>query len=218
MKDISIALVDDHVMLRNGLASLIRDLGYKVLFEANDGSDFINKLGSIGVPDLILMDIHMPRMDGYETCSWVKMNHPEIRVLALSMFDEEDAIMRMIRSGARGYVLKDCEFGELRMAIDAVVTKGFHYSERVTGRLVHSIQQEDDRASETGLVNSLTSREQEFIKLAATDLTYKQIADQMHVSPRTVDGYRDDLFEKLQVKSRVGLVLFAIKHKLVSIH
>jgi two-component system, NarL family, invasion response regulator UvrY len=217
MKGVSIALVDDHVMLRNGLASLIKDLGYRVLFEASDGIDFIDKLGVSGVPDLVLMDINMPKMDGYETCSWVKLNHPEVRVLALSMFDDEDSIMRMIRNGARGYVLKDCEFGELRMAIDAVVTKGFHYSERVTGRLVHSIQQEDDRASENILVNSLTPRELEFVKFAATDLTYKQIADQMHVSPRTVDGYRDDLFEKLQVKSRVGLVLFAIKYKIVNV-
>jgi DNA-binding NarL/FixJ family response regulator len=125
--------------------------------------------------------------------------------------------MKMVRNGARGYVLKDCEFGELRVAIDAVVTKGFFYSEKVTGRLIHSIHQIDEKEGEKNLVNSLTTREMEFIKLASTDSTYKQIADQMHVSPRTVDGYRDDLFAKLDVKSRVGLVLFAIKHKIVSV-
>lgn len=217
MKEVSIALVDDHVMLRNGLVNLIKELGFKVLFEANEGFDFICKLTDCGVPDLVLMDINMPKMDGYETCAWLKMNHPDVKVLALSMFDEEDSIMRMIRNGARGYVLKDCEFSELRLAIDAVVSKGFHYSERVTGRLVHSIQQQDDKVAEQSLVKSLTNREQEFIRFAATDLTYKQIADQMRVSPRTVDGYRDDLFDKLQVKSRVGLVLFAIKNRIVSI-
>jgi DNA-binding NarL/FixJ family response regulator len=217
MPGTTIALVDDHVMLRSGLANLIRELGYTVLFEASDGLDFIEKLKGQEIPDLVLMDVNMPRMDGFETCAWLKEHHLAIKVLALSMFDDEDAIMRMIRNGARGYVLKDCEFGELRVAIDAVATKGFHYSEKVTGRLIHSIHQSDAKESEKNLVNSLTTRELEFIKLAATDSTYKEIADQMHVSPRTVDGYRDDLFEKLDVKSRVGLVLFAVKNKLVSL-
>lgn len=213
----TIALVDDHVMLRNGLANLIRELGYTVVCEASDGLDFIEKLKGHEVPELALIDVNMPRMDGFETCAWLKEHHSDVKVLALSMLDDEDAIMRMIRNGARGYVLKDCEFGELRVAIDAVATKGFHYSERVTGRLIHSIHQTDAKETEKNLVNSLTTRELEFIRLAATDSTYKEIADQMHVSPRTVDGYRDDLFEKLDVKSRVGLVLFAIKHKLVSL-
>lgn len=213
----TIALVDDHVMLRNGLANLIRELGYTVVFEASDGIDFIEKLQGHEVPELALIDVNMPRMDGFETCAWLKEHHSDVKVLTLSMLDDEDAIMRMIRNGARGYVLKDCELGELRVAIDAVATKGFHYSEKVTGRLIHSIHQSDAKESEKNLVNSLTTRELEFIRLAATDSTYKEIADQMHVSPRTVDGYRDDLFEKLDVKSRVGLVLFAIKHKLVSL-
>jgi two-component system, NarL family, invasion response regulator UvrY len=217
MPETTIALVDDHVMLRNGLANLIQELGYTVLFEAIDGLDFIEKLKGYKLPDLVLIDVNMPRMDGFETCAWLKEHHSTIKVLALSMFDDEDAIMRMIRNGARGYVLKDCEFGELRVAIDDVVTKGFHYSERVTGRLIHSIHQSDAKESEKNLVNSLTTRELEFIKLTATDSTYKEIADQMHVSPRTVDGYRDDLFGKLDVKSRVGLVLFAVKNKLVSV-
>jgi two-component system, NarL family, invasion response regulator UvrY len=211
----TIALADDHVMLRNGLASMIRNFGHDVLFEANNGEEIIKQLKEGKRPDLILMDINMPVKDGYQTSAWLKENHPEIKVLALSMLDDENAIIRMIKNGARGYLLKESEPGELRSAITAVLQKGFYYSEMVTGRLVHSISGADVESQNSQHVMQLTDREIEFLKLACTEMTYKEIAAQMHLSPRTIDGYRDALFLKLDIKTRTGLVIYAIKNGIV---
>ena len=213
----TIALADDHVMLRNGLASMIKNFGHEVLFEANNGEDIIKYIKEGKQPDLVLMDINMPVKDGYETAAWLKENYPDIKVLALSMLDDENAIIRMIKNGARGYLLKESEPAELRSAINAVLQKGFYYSEMVTGRLVHSISGTDVESQHSQQVMQLTDREIEFLKLACTEMTYKEIAAQMHLSPRTIDGYRDALFLKLDIKTRTGLVIYAIKNGLVKI-
>jgi DNA-binding NarL/FixJ family response regulator len=213
----NIALADDHVLLRNGLANLIRNFGHEVVFEANNGEDMIKYIQVGKEPDLILMDINMPVKDGYETAAWLKNNYPGIKVLALSMLDDENAIIRMIKNGARGYVLKESEPAELRDAINAVLQKGFYYSEMVTGRLVHSISGVDDESQNSQQVIQLTEREIEFLKLACTEMTYKEIAAKMYLSPRTIDGYRDALFLKLDIKTRTGLVIYAIKNGIVKI-
>lgn len=208
-----VVLVDDHAMLRSGLAGLVKDLGYDVLFEADNGKDFQEKLDKENLPDIVLLDINMKIMDGYETAAWLRKTHPLIKVLALSMYDDENAILKMLRNGARGYILKDNEPAELRAALDAVVHKGYYYSELVTGKLIHSINKEGDEAS--GLSTKLNDRETEFLRLACSELTYKEIAAQMHLSPRTIDGYRDSLFEKLNIKTRTGLAIYAIKNGVV---
>ena len=212
-----IVMVDDHVLLRSGLADLVRSLGYQVLFEANNGKEFCDKLSANDLPDLVLMDINMPVMDGYETSLWLKKNYPEIKILALSMHDDENAIIRMLKNGARGYILKDSEPEELKTAIEAILTKGFYYSEMVTGRLMHSISGMDEDSTHTRQLLQLNEREIEFLKLACTEMTYKEIADHMHLSPRTIDGYRDTLFQKLDIKTRTGLVVYAIKNGIVHI-
>ena len=217
-KNATIALVDDHVLLRNGLAALINSFNdYTVLFEANHGRDFVSKLASAGVPDIVLMDIHMPEMDGYETTSWIRENHSHVKVLALSMYDNEAAIIRMFKAGARGYILKDSDPYELESALNSLVTKGYYYTEMVTGRLIHSINAMDDDDSPVKGLIELNEREITFLKLVCSELTYKEIADQMVLSPRTIDGYRDALFDKLNLKTRVGLVMYAIKHGIVSL-
>jgi DNA-binding NarL/FixJ family response regulator len=213
----NIVLTDDHVLLRNGLASLIKSLGHTVLFEADNGKDFINKLDKQNLPDLVLLDINMPEMDGYETAQWLKTNHFDIKVLALSMYDNENAIIHMLKCGAKGYILKDSEPAELKAAIDAILTKGYYYSDLVSGKLIHAINKIDDEGSDVNTVNNLNERETDFLKYACTELTYKEIADKMFVSPRTIDGYRDALFEKLHVKTRVGLVMYAIKNGIVNV-
>ena len=214
---IKIALTDDHIMLRKGLAGLVESLGYKVVLEADNGEDFIRKLSISETPDLVLMDINMPKMDGYETTLWIKKNRPEIRVLALSMLDDDNSIIRMLKNGAKGYVLKESEPEELKKAIDSIVNRGFHYSEIVTGKLVHSINSLDNNNGHSNILLSLNEREIQFLKLATSELTYKEIASEMHLSPRTIDGYRDALFEKLQVKTRVGLAIYAIRKGIVPI-
>jgi two-component system, NarL family, invasion response regulator UvrY len=213
----TIVLTDDHVLLRNGLAALVKSLGHNVLFEADNGKDLISKLDKKNLPEVILMDINMPEMDGYNTAQWLKENHAEIKVLALSMYDNENSIIRMLKSGAKGYILKDCEPAELKAAIDAVVSKGYYYSDLVSGKLIHAINKIEDSGSDVNTLSNLNERETDFLKYACTELTYKEIADKMFVSPRTIDGYRDALFEKLHVKTRVGLVMYAIKNGIVMV-
>ncbi len=214
----TIALADDHTVMRNGLATLLKDLGYDILFEANNGQDFITKINKENLPDVALLDIKMPVMDGYETASWLNDNFPEVKVIALSMYDDEAAIIRMLKNGAKGYVLKDSNIADVRKAIESVISKGYYHSEMVTGKLIHSINHLDSPAhSSIKELLKLNNKEIEFLKLACTEMTYKEIADKMFLSPRTVDGYRDTLFEKLGAKTRIGLVLFAIKNGIVNI-
>ena len=214
----SVALVDDHVLLRNGLANLIRSFGeYAVLFEAGNGNDFIRQLKPRTLPDIVLLDINMPEMDGYETALWIRRHHPEIKILALSMYDTDNSIIRMLKNGVKGYILKDTDPTELKMALESVISKGFYYSEMVTGKLIHTINTMDVDEPRIRHVFALNDRELEFLKLACTECTYKEIAEQMYLSPRTIDGYRDALFEKLNVKTRVGLVLYAIRNGIVAL-
>lgn len=213
----NIVLTDDHSLLRNGLASLVQSLGHTVLFEADNGKDFIAKLNTKQLPDIVLLDINMPEMDGYETAQWIKINQPDIKVLALSMYDNETSIIRMLKCGARGYILKDSEPAELRAAINAVMEKGFYYSDLVSGKLMHAINKMDDESEGLKSLVPLNDRETDFLKYSCTELTYKEIADKMFVSPRTIDGYRDALFEKLHVKTRVGLVMYAIRNGIVTV-
>jgi len=214
----AVVLVDDHVLLRNGLAGLVTNLGYTVLFEADNGKDFVDKLDKNQLPDIVLMDINMPVKDGYETTKWLKQNYPGIKVLALSMYDSESSIIRMLKSGAKGYILKDSDPIQLKEALFDLADKGFYYSDLVTGKLIHAINKFEDESDELKTLVNLNDRERDFLKYTCSELTYKEIADKMFVSPRTIDGYRDILFEKLQVKTRVGLVMYAIRNGLFDIN
>lgn len=212
----SVALVDDHTLLRKGLANLVQELDdFTVLFEADNGRHCQQQIERFGAPDLVLLDINMPEMDGFQTASWLQTHHPLTRILALSMYDNEASIIKMVRKGAKGYILKDTPPGEFRTAMDTVLSKGYYYSEMLTGKIINAVQKMSDDEPDMANGLKLTEREIEFLKLACTEYTYKEIAEQMHLSPRTIDGYRDDLFEKLNLKSRVGLALFAVKNGLV---
>ncbi len=208
---IRIALVDDHRLFRSGIASLIDDFdSYTIIFEAGDGEEMIQKINPKLKPHIILLDINMPRMNGIITARWLRDNHPDINIIVLSMFEDAEKVLTMVRMGVKGYLLKDAEPNEFEDALHKVSQNEVYYPEFVTRHLVDSINTDFNLAK-------LNGREVEFLKLAATELTYKEIADHMCVSSRTVDGYRDQLFEKLQIKSRIGLVLYAIKHKLIDL-
>lgn len=215
-----LAVVDDHKLFRKGLISLIEmvDSNYRILFEADNGLDMQNKLQPDDLPDLILMDVNMPGMDGFEAVTWLSEKYPLLKVLAVSMVEKEESILRMLKLGVKGYLSKDVEPKELGEAISAVLDKGFYYTDFITGKLVHSLQHgqvvEDVRSEALKLMND---REKDFIKLACSELTYNEIAGIMFLSPKTIDGYRNSLFEKLKVKSRVGLALYAVKHGLVQL-
>jgi DNA-binding NarL/FixJ family response regulator len=211
----TLALADDHILLRSGLASLLKELGYTVLFEAGNGRQVMQKLTASPLPQLILMDINMPVMDGFATTQWLKEHHPSIKVLALSMLDDEASVVKMIRSGARGFLLKDSEPEELDHAISSVLQKGFYHSEMVSGKLMMALSKGEEGIDGEEHQVLLSEKEQELLRWVCTDLSFKEIAGHMNVSPRTVDGYRDALFEKLEIKSRVGLALFAVRQGIV---
>ncbi len=215
---IHIALVDDHNLFRKGLVSLIDIIGDKVsiLFEADNGLDMQKKLDSNQLPDIILMDINMPEMDGFEAVKWLNVHFPTIKVLVVSMIESEESVIKMLKLGVKGYLSKDVEPGELENALDAVYHKGFYYTDFITGKLVHTLTNgaEKDLFDEA---HHLNEKEKKFIQLACSELTYNDIAKEMFLSPKTVDGYRNTLFERLQVKSRVGLALYAVKHGYVKL-
>jgi len=211
-----IAIVDDHVMFRHGLTHLINLFpNYKVLFDADNGRDFIEKLKPSALPDIVLLDISMPEMDGYSTAQWIRANYPDIKVLALSMLDSDTSIIKMIKSGARGYILKDANTDELKLAFKEVMDKGYYYNEVVSRKLLQSINLIVNENSGIGTLLNLSERETHFLQLVCSEKSYKEIATDMFVSERTVDGYRDALFKKLNITTRVGLVLYAIKNGLV---
>ena len=205
---ILIGIVDDHTLFRNGVAGLMTEFDeLEVVFEAENGQQMQNALVKHPMPDVVLMDINMPLMDGYEATAWLKKNHPQVKVLALSMFEDDKAVIRMIRNGASGYVLKESKPAELLDAIKTIYCKGVYINELVSGKLIRSLT-----AEEEGL--DFTKKELEFLRLCCSELTYKEIADKMFVSPRTIDNYREALFMKLNLKSRTGLVLYAIQNQI----
>ena len=214
----SVALVDDHTLLRNGLASVINSFtGYTVLFEANNGKHFTELLNPDNLPNLVLLDVTMPVMNGYETALWITTHYPQIKILALSMLNDERSIIRMLRNGAKGYILKDAELNELKKALDSVVSKGIYINELMYNNIIHSMNSQGPEENEHHKAMGLTEREKEFLRWLCTDKSYKEIAAAMYLSPRTIDGYRDILFEKLKVASRVGLVIFAIRNEIVKL-
>ena len=205
---IKIVLVDDHRLFRSGIASLINNLtGYKIIFEADNGQELIRRISPKFKPDIILLDMNMPVMNGESTAQWLIGNYPEISIIILSMIDDPEKVLTMIRMGVKGYLLKSAEPGEFEEALHHVSQGELYYPEFVTRQLLKS----------AGKTESFHPREIDFLKLACTELTYKEIADQMCISVRTVDGYRDQLFEKLGAKNRVGLVLYAIKNKIIEL-
>jgi len=217
-KQYTVALADDHVLIRNGLAGLINSFDeYEVIFQAANGQDFIDQLPLHTAPTVALLDINMPKKNGYETAHFIRHNYPTIKILALSMYDNENYIIRMLKNGARGYILKDAEPAELKMALDSIIQKGYHYSELVTGHLINTINKFDEDVK-TKTTMLLSEREIEFLQYVCTELSYKEIADKMYLSPRTIDGYRDAMFEKLNIKTRVGLALYAVRNGIVNLN
>ncbi|MBS1772867.1 MAG: response regulator transcription factor [Bacteroidetes bacterium] len=204
----TVALVDDHILIAKAIAGIIDNFAkYEVLYEVENGKALIEKFKlPKNIPDIVLLDIAMPVMDGFETAKWIKENHPEVLVLALSMQDDEQSLIKMIKSGAKGYLLKNVHPTELEKALDTLVAKGFYYPDWVTNKIFLSIA---DEQHSTDIV--MTDREKEFLQHCCSELTYKEIGEKMFCSNRTVEGYRDSLFEKLGLKTRVGLVMYAIK-------
>ena len=214
-KKVTVAIADDHSLLRNALAKLINTFeGYTIIIEADNGKDLRNKILQQVVPDIVMLDVNMPEMDGFETTQWLHKAYPQVKVLALSMFSDEKTIIKMFRVGAKGYLLKNTDPEELKKALDSLIDKNVYLSEYVSGKLVSGLHQDMDQQVKEIVLNE---KEKEFLRWTCSELSYKEIAGKMFVSPRTVDDYRQSLFNKLDVHSRVGLVMYAIKNGIVEI-
>lgn len=212
MSKTSIALVDDHRLFRQGIVSLIGTFSdYEVLFEAGSGEEFCNKVSEKFKPKIVLLDLNMPTLSGQQTSEWIRKNHPDINIIVLSMDGDAETVISMIKTGIKGYLLKDSDPTEFKTALDAVANDNVYFPPFAARYMAESFYNKPVEDIKLNL------REKEFLKLASSELTYKEIADKMFVSSRTVDGYRDTLFVKLNVKNRVGLVLYAIKNKLIEL-
>jgi two-component system, NarL family, invasion response regulator UvrY len=204
---IKVAIADDHTVMRKGIATLIDSFGdVRVILDAVDGEDLLNKLERANeLPDICVLDINMPVMNGYDTAAAIRAKWDDMKILALSMINEEFSVVRMLRNGANGYIVKDCNPIDLHNALLGVYHNSFYHSELVTSKLLYNLFRNASTAP------AITEKEIEFLSYCCTDLTYKQIASKMNISPRTIDDYRDSLFKKLQIKSRTALAIFAIK-------
>ncbi len=211
---IHIALADDHTILRKGVAEILSKFDdMTVTIEASNGKELIEKLSAAAtLPDICIVDINMPEMNGYDTAAEIRKHWPDVKILALSMYDTELNIIKMLRNGANGYVLKDSDPEDLRVAISRICKDGFYHSELVTGRMLNILFDPNGKMN-----TEINDRELTFLRLCSTELTYKEIADQMCLSPRTIDGYRENLFKKLNITTRTGLAMYAIKAGVVPV-
>ncbi|TDN87608.1 LuxR family two component transcriptional regulator [Salegentibacter sp. 24] len=205
----TVAIVDDHTLFAQSLKNLVNSFdNFQVYGIYKNGQELLTQFKTNQPkPDLVLLDIRMPIMNGPETMAWFKEHHPGQKVLALTMEDDEETVTFMVKLGCRGYLLKDIDPDEFKFALDEVINEGFFYTDAVSEAIKNSNR-------ENKLTN-LTKREIEFLGLACTEMTYKEVASEMNLSPKTIDGYRESLFQKLNVRSRTGLVLFAIKHRIL---
>ncbi len=206
----SVVVVDDHTLLSQAIAGLVENFEqFKVLYLCHNGQELLDKFKNPkNIPDLVLMDVNMPIMNGIKTTEYLKEHYQQVKVLALSIEEDEHTILKMLRAGAKGYVMKDAKKDELNNALLETQKKGYFHSDTVSQALIKSLSNKVDKNA------LLKDREIEFIKHVCTEKTYKEIADLMFLSPKTIDGYRDSLFEKLNLRNRTGLVIYAIKNKI----
>jgi DNA-binding NarL/FixJ family response regulator len=210
----SIAIIDDHILIAKAITGIIENFKqFDVLYECENGKVLLEKLAlKKNIPDIVLLDISMPIMDGFTTAEWLRDHHPQILVMALSMQDDEQSLIKMVKAGAKGYLLKNVHPIELEKALNALVKNGTYFPEWAASKVFMSLSKPATNTDNF----SITAREKEFLQYSTTEMGYKEIAEKMFCSPRTVESYRDALFEKLDLKSRVGLAVFAIKNGFAS--
>lgn len=208
---IKIVLVDDHVLFRNALAALINKFdNCRVIAEAGNGCELIKVIESGMVPDLLILDLNMPQMDGFDTAKWIKAHHPEINILILTMYDTEITMIRLLQAGVKGFLKKDASPWDLESAIRNVMQSGYYYSNHSTRKLINLFRNSGEQSA---IMNPMLSdMEMTFLKYSCSDMTYKEIAKKMGMTPRNVELIRDRLFKKLGANSRQGLAIKSIRH------
>lgn len=211
---ISIGIVDDHQLFLKSLSLMLAGFdNFVVTVEALNGKDLQDKIKFLQIlPDIMLIDVNMPVMDGMATAAWLTETYPSIKLVALSMNDNDKTIIAMIKAGCCAYLLKDTHPNDLEKALNQVNAKGYYNGDVSNINYRRLLQAEKDEEK-----LQLNDNEKQFLQLTCSDMTYKQIAAKMNKSERTIDGYRENLFVKFKVQSRVGLVLEAIRKDLVKL-
>lgn len=206
---IDIILADDHAMFRDGLKEIFQhSSGHRVVGECSNGEEILQLLEKQSA-DLIILDISMPEMDGWEACRKLREDHPDLKILVCSMYDSPAYIQRLIKAGANGYILKNTGKKELLEAVDNLMKGESYYSREVTERIMESLQKQQQLKKDYR-ITELTDREKEVLILIANEFTTREIADKLFLSPHTVETYRKNLIGKLQVKNVSGLVKYAV--------
>ena len=207
---IRIALADDQALFRRGLAMLLEDMSdVQVVFEAANGKELLQRLQSEAV-DIVLLDLEMPEMDGMAAMKGIRADHPEVKVIVLSMHDEEKFIVHLMELGANGYVVKTAEPEEIENAIHAVATSGYHFSELVSRVMLHGLVKREKLKPTFNVDEPLTDREQEILRLICQELTTTEIAGKLFLSPRTVEGHRNNILLKTGARNTAGIVVYAL--------
>ena len=211
---IRVVLADDHEIFRDGLKLMLSKFNnIKLEGDASNGRELI-KLVDAAKPDIVITDIKMPLMDGVEATKYIMQHHKEIGVIALSMFDEISLIIEILEAGASGYLVKDCDKAEIKDAIEKVYNKEQYYCRHTGNKLMQVMARNAKKNDKKNTVLSLSDKEKEIVQLICKQYTTKEIGEQLFMSPRTVEGYRLKILEKLEAKNTAGIVIAAIKQGL----
>ena len=217
MNTVRIAIVDDHVLFRKGLVSLISaQEGFEIVLEASNGQEFLQRIGSLEI-DVTLMDIEMPELDGIEATRLLREKAPDIKVVMLSAYEQKSMILHAIDNGACGYLHKSSDPQEFSRAIKTVMELGYYFPQEVSHMLLKGIVKQEQFDGSFNAMITLTDREKEVLTLICQELTSAEIGEKLFLSQRTVETYRRNLMEKIGAKNTVGLVLYALKSKLVEL-
>lgn len=212
MEDCRIILVDDHSLFRNGLRGLLdRCGGFRVVAEAGSGEEFLELLPRTAA-DVVFMDFSMPGIDGAQTTEQALLMRPELKIVTLSMFGEESYYSRMVEAGAKGFLLKDSDIGEVIEAVETVLAGGSYFSAKLLSSIAQRMRTRDTTADE-----SLSSREREILVAVCRGLSNQEIAEELFISKRTVDKHRANILEKTGCKNTASLVVYAIKNGVVDL-
>ena len=207
---IKLALADDQVLFRRGLTMLLRDLSdVEVAFECSNGEELLTGLKNNSV-DVVLLDLEMPVLNGMDTMKRMREEFPEVKVIVLSMHSEEKFIVHLMELGANGYVLKTAEPDEIEDAIRAVASTGYHFSPMVSRVMLHGLVKKEKLKPTFDDVDPLTERELDVLRLICQELTTTEIAGKLFLSPRTVEGYRNNILQKIGARNTAGIVVYAM--------
>lgn len=217
MKKITVGVSEDHTIYRNGLVAMLKNKNYSVIITAENGKELLEKC-TVKVPDIVILDYLTPELNGIQTTVLIKKLYPKTKILILSMFDSNEFIVKAIESGANGYLVKDDDPGEIILAIQSVMSIGYYLNDRTSKILINQLIRSGDIKPKFDFAEAdFTVEERQIIQLLSQEYSTEEIAEMLHKSKRTIDGYRSRIMKKTGAKNVVGIIMFAVKHQLIVI-